>query len=223
MVGQTKNQTFRLLQTLADESMVVMDAGTKKYSLGYRLLELGVVAQKGSPLVIAVSPVLDRLAQEVGETIVLTALVDDMTAICIDKRESSQALQISARVGRRIPLHAGAGSKGLLAFSSADFIDRFLARASPLPRFSEKTCADPDDLKKELAAIRERGYSISDEDLDEGACSVAALVRDHMGDVVAAISIASPKTRFAPADIERNSRAVVAAADEASNLVRSYR
>lgn len=220
MTGQTKNQTFRLLQTLADDGVVVMDADTKRYSLGYRMLEWGVVAQKSSPLVIAVSPVMDRLASEIRETVVLTVLADDMSAICIDKRESSQMLQISAKVGRRVPLHAGAGSTCLLAYSTQEFINQFIARASPLPRFTTRTITDPDCLKAELALIRDRRYSVSDEDLDEGACSIAAPIHDHRGEVVAAVSIASPKTRFREQEFFRNKQAVTAAAEEVSTQLR---
>src|SRR5690606_19523864 len=75
--GQTKNQTFRLLQTLADEGVVIMEAATKRYSLGYRVLEWGVTAQKGSRLTVVASPVLDQLSEDVQETIVLTARADD--------------------------------------------------------------------------------------------------------------------------------------------------
>lgn len=222
MTGQTKNQTFRLLQTLADDRVVIIDPETKRYSLGYRMLEWGIVAQRSSPLVKAVSPVMDRLANDIQETIVLTALADEVSVICIDKRESSQALQISARVGRRIPLHAGAGSKCLLAYSTAEFIERFIEQTSPLPRFTARTVTDPGHLKDELRQIREQGYAVSDEDIDEGACSIAAPIRDSWGEAIAAVSVACPKTRFRDADIARNKQAVMEAADDVSRQLRQY-
>ena len=216
LTGQTKNQTFRLLQTLADEGVVVMEPDTKRYSLGYRMLEWGTVAHKSSPLVVAVSPVMDALADTISETVVLTTLADEVTAICIDKRESSQVLQISARMGKRVPLHAGAGSKCLLAHSTPEFIECFVQRASPLRRFTDRTITDPSELLVELAQIRAQGYSVSDEDLDEGACSIAAPIRNHKGETIAAISIASPKSRFGRDEMQRNREAVIAAAKEAS-------
>lgn len=222
MTGQTKNQTFRLLQTLADDRVVVIDPESKRYSLGYRLLEWGVVAQKSSPLVKAVSPVMDCLADDIQETVVLTTLADEHSAICIDKRESSQALQISARVGRRVPLHAGAGSKCLLAYSPAERIERFIQQASPFPRFTARTITDADHLRHELSQIRQHGFSLSDEDLDDGACSVAAPIRDNLGQVIAAISIASPKTRFGAEDLARNKQAVMEAAGKVSYQLRHY-
>jgi DNA-binding IclR family transcriptional regulator len=222
MTGQTKNQTFRLLQTLADDRVVTIDPETKRYSLGYRVLEWGVAAQRSSPLMKAVSPVMDRLANDIQETVVLTTLADEVSAICIDKRESSQALQISARVGRRIPLHAGAGSKCLLAHSTVGFIERFIEQASPLARFTARTITDPGHLRDELRHIQEQGYAVSDEDIDEGACSIAAPIRDNRGDVIAAVSIACPKTRFREADAARNKQAVTEAADDVSQQLRQY-
>jgi DNA-binding IclR family transcriptional regulator len=126
-------------------------------------------------------------------------------------------LQISARVGKRVPLHAGAGSKCLLAHSTPQLIERFVQRASPLPRFTDRTITDPSLLMDELAQIRTQGYSVSDEDLDEGACSIAAPILNHKGEVVAAISIASPKSRFGCDEMHRNRQAVIAAAKEASS------
>lgn len=215
--GQSKNQTFRLLQTLADENVVVMDPDTKRYTLGYRVLEWGAMAHKGSPLAVAASPVLDRLVEEVGETIVLTARASDYGCICVDKRESgTHALQITARVGRRIPFHAGAGSKCILAHSAPEFVHHFLETETPLERYTERTTTDPRQLLEELERIRQQGFSISDEDIDPGACSIAAPITDHTGNVVAAVSIASPKTRFTKEDITLRQEAVKDAAREIS-------
>ena len=215
--GQSKNQTFRLLQTLADENVVVMDPDTKRYSLGYRILEWGVMAHKGSPLAVAASPVLDRLAEEVGETIVLTARGSDLSCICVDKRESeTHALQITARVGRRIPFHAGAGSKCIFAHSCPEFIQEYLKAASPLERYTDRTITDPEALLRELESIRQQGFSISDEDIDPGASSIAAPITDHTGNVIAAVSIASPATRFTEEDIQVRQKAVKEAARDIS-------
>jgi len=216
MTGQTKNQTYRLLQTLLGHNVVTLDESTKKYSMGHRILEWGVVAQKNSPIVKVAAPFMDQLSSDIGETIVLTTLADERSAICVDKRESNQALQISARIGMRIPLHAGAGSKCLLANSPTTMWDAYIAQGKSLVRYTDKTLVDPDLLKADLTRIRERGYSVSDEDLDPGGCSVAAPIFDFRQKVVASISIASPKTRFGPEEFARNRQAAMNAADDIS-------
>lgn len=216
ITNQTKNQVYRFLKTLQAHNVVTMDEQTKKYRLGPRPMEWGIVAQLNTPIAEVAGPIMDELAEEVGETIVLTMLADQSTAICIDKRESDQVLQISAKVGRRVPLHAGAGGKCLLAFGEDKFRQNYFGRAENLEKFTEYTITDSDELLIELEQIRAVGYSISDEDLDPGACSVAAPVFDSRGAVIATISVASPKTRFGDVDFQQNSRAAVAAAKAAS-------
>ncbi len=223
MLGQTKNQTFRLLQTLVDEGLVIFDLVSKRYRLGYRVVELGVVAQKMLPLVAAASPVMDKVASATGETVNLGTLADDVSAICLDKRESAHPLQIHARIGGRFPLHAGAISKLLLAYSSGPFVERYLLLASPLERFTADTITEPDDLREALRVIRTDGYAISDEDLDAGACAVAAPIRNGTGEVIAGISIAAPKARFGPAERQNIVRTIVTAAEEISLKLRGDR
>lgn len=214
--GQTKNQTYRFLQTLVAHNVVVMEGNTKKYSLGHRPLEWGVVAQHHSPIAKIANTYMDELASAIGETVILTTLADDRSAICIDKRESTQTLQISAKVGRRVPLHAGAGGKCLLAHSPSDLRKSYLKASQPMARFTARTIIDPHTLEEELRHIRSVGYSISDEDLDEGACSVAAPIFTFTGQVVASMSIASPQSRFSEKELARNRTAVINAAAEIS-------
>lgn len=216
ITGLSKNQVFRLLRTLTAEGLLNWDPETKTYTLSYALTELGAVASRGSSLVQAAAPVLDRLAQETGETINLIARADEFTAICIDKRDSARLLQITAKIGARFHLHAGAVPKLLLAFSAPESIERYLAHHQPLQRFTPHTITDPDALRAELAAIRERGYSISDEDLDLGACAIAAPIFDRHGAVIAGVSIAVPASRFGEAERTSYRAAVMAAAAEIS-------
>ncbi|GBD17326.1 Pectin degradation repressor protein KdgR [bacterium HR26] len=216
ITGLSKNQVFRLLRTLTAEGLLNWDPETKTYTLSYALTELGAVASRGSSLVQAAAPVLDRLAQETGETINLIARADEFTAICIDKRDSARLLQITAKIGARFQLHAGAVPKLLLAFSAPESIERYLAHRQPLQRFTPHTITDPDALRAELAAIRERGYSISDEDLDLGACAIAAPIFDRHGAVIAGVSIAMPASRFGEAERTSYRAAVMAAAAEIS-------
>jgi DNA-binding IclR family transcriptional regulator len=214
--GMTKNLVFRLLRTLTAEGLLQWDPKTRTYTLSYDLTELGAVASRGSSLVQAATPVLDRLAQETGETINLIARADEFTAICIDKRDSAWRLQITARIGARFSLHAGAVPKLLLAFSDAENIERYLAQHQPLPQFTPHTITDPDALRAELAVIRQRGVSVSEEDLDLGACAIAAPIYDRHGSVIAGVSIAMPASRFGEPERMRYRETVTAAAAEIS-------
>lgn len=223
MLGQTKNQTFRLLQTLVDEELVIFDLVSKRYRLGYRVVELGVIARRKLPLVAAAAPVMDRLARESGETVNLTTLADDVSAICLDTRESTHQLQIQARVGGRSALHAGAITKLLLANSTDAFVSRYIDLASPLTPFTPCTITDAEVLWEEVREIRRQGHAISDEDLDLGAYSIAAPIRNGTGEVVAGISIAAPKSRLDDDQLDDVLTLVVRAADDISRKLRGDR
>jgi len=210
--GVTKNQAFRMLRTLMLAGFVVQDGETKTYRLGSRIVDLAAVAVHGSSLVHAAAAVLDALAAETGETVNLITRLDDRSAICVDHRESRRRLRITASVGARFALHAGSCPKLLLAFAPPPAIEAYLRNGRPFPRFTPNTITDSTRLRAELDRIAARGYAISDEEIDEGVCSIAAPVRDAAGAVIAGVSVAAPTIRSGPADRQRNTDAVRAAA-----------
>lgn len=200
---QSKNQAFRLLQTLLETGFVRLEPGSKVYCLGpaaYRLL--GAV-QLGDELVLAADQTLDWVRDETGETINLIARDGPDAAVCVAKRESARRLQITAQLGKRFTLHAGASPKLLLAFSPDDRIDAYLARHQPLRALTPYTITEAHQLWDEIRRIREEGFATSDEDLDLGACAVAAPIHDRSGEVVAGISLAMPAARFGPLERDR--------------------
>ena len=71
-----------------------------------------------------------------------------------------------------------------------------IIRDKGLPKLCTNTITEPDELMAELARIRERGYAESHEETDLGAWGIATPIHDRKGDVVAAIGIAGPGSRF---------------------------
>ena len=193
--GYTKSLTFRLLQTLISEEMVIKDPISKTYSLGYGLIELGAIAGRTSTLVRLADPILDALAEETGETINLVVRTDDVSATCIAQRESRNLVQVMGRIGTRYDLHAGATAKVLLAFAPQDVIETYIATRSPLKKLTPNTITDPNELRAELERIRRRGYSISDREFDMHSWGVAAPVYGADGVVQSGISVAAPISR----------------------------
>ncbi len=85
-----------------------------------------------------------------------------------------------------------------------------------LRRYTVNTITEPDALRAELASIRARGYAIDDEEIEVGLRCVAAPIRDHSAQVVAAISVAAPVQRMSKKTVQTTIPSVVAAADERS-------
>ncbi len=200
VTGLSKNKTFRLLYTLTQTGFVHQDVETKRYSLGLPVLYLASALQASNELLLAARDTLDWLQDTVGERINLGGFDGADHAVCVDTRESSRRMQVSAYVGARFPLHAGAVPKALLAFSTDDAIAQYLERNLPLRAFTSRTAQTAGDLWEEIHTIRQQGMAISDEDLDDGVGAVAMPIFDRTGAVVAAVSIATPMARFGPDD-----------------------
>ncbi len=79
-----------------------------------------------------------------------------------------------------------------------------------LAAFTANTITDATQLRAELAAIRERGYAVDNEEYDEGLRCIGSPVWDHNGRVVAAVGIGGPVTRITPARIEELADLVMA-------------
>jgi len=110
-------------------------------------------------------------------------------------------------------MHASGIGKALLAALAPDELEA-LVESKGLPRFTERTLATPEALREDLAGIRERGWSLDDEERHEGMRCIAAAIRDDQGRVVAGVSISGPAARFADASLDALAAHVVAAADE---------
>ncbi|MFI4996042.1 MAG: IclR family transcriptional regulator [Hyphomicrobiales bacterium] len=213
LTGTTKTLAFRMASTLEARGYLLKDPTTRAYTLGYKPLYLSERMQHESPLLRIAEPYLDDLARRTRENVSLTVREDDHT-VCIALRQSPQPLRLYAEVGRRAPLHVGGGPKLLLAYSPPEVQATVLA--GKLETFTPETIIDPKRLGALLRRIRDQGYNISHGDLDSGAFSVAAPLRDHAGRVIASVSVAGPQSRLTK-DLEKlYVRMLVDTADEIS-------
>jgi IclR family KDG regulon transcriptional repressor len=195
--GLPKGTTHRLLTSLAYFDYVRQDAITKNYLLGYKLVELGNLLLHQIDLRTEAHPYLIELADRTSETAHMVIL-DRNEALYVDKVEASEVnggLRMASRLGSRIPTHCSAVGKVLLAFLPEE---RFLSIVEDkgLPRRTENTITDIEELKKHLELIREHGYAFDDEENEKGVKCVAAPIRDQNGEVKAAISISVPGSRI---------------------------
>jgi DNA-binding IclR family transcriptional regulator len=179
---------YRILNTLQQHEMVRRDEAGG-YSLGRRLLSLAAhVASRVTEFDLAAvcQPTLDRLASEVGEGIKLSVL-DEEGILVLAAAQGRREYALTVAPGQRMPIHAGAASKMLLAHLPPDELDFWLSR--PLSAFTSKTITDPKRLKTELARIRRLGWA---QDKGENAPSIqayAAPVFTKSGKLIAAISV----------------------------------
>jgi IclR family KDG regulon transcriptional repressor len=216
LTGSTKTLAFRMASTLEARGYLMKDAETRGYTLGHKPLLLSEKMQHQMPLLRVANPVLDDLVARTRENVSLLVR-DGLHTVCIGIRQSPQPIRLYAELGRQGPLHVGGGPKLLLAHAP-EAVQEDVARGA-LDRFTPETITDPARLRALLARIRAQGYNISHGDQDAGAFSIAAPVRDHLGRVVASLSVAGPQSRLTD-DLERlYVRMLLNAAGEVSFLL----
>jgi IclR family acetate operon transcriptional repressor len=208
--------TYRLVNALEAQGLL-RSVGSGRFRLGAAAVSLGHRAAAGFDLRHDLHSQLEHVAATTRETALLSVLEPRRPAVlCIDRVEAPQPLRLSLEIGTVVPLHAGATSKALLAFLGADVLERVLAR--PLARVASGTITDPDALRRELAAIRERGWASSREETNDGAWGIAAPVRSRDDRALAVIGMAGPLTRHSDAN---EAAARTAVADAARSAARS--
>jgi DNA-binding IclR family transcriptional regulator len=119
-------------------------------------------------------------------------------------------------LGARSPEnHAGAAARVFLAARPDAEIERFLAMHTPLERLTPWTIVDPDQLRIDLARVREQGYAVSDQEVAVGMYGVAAPIYDRREALVGAITLSAPILRAGP---EEQSRHIVAVTEAARRI-----
>lgn len=220
VIEMPKSTVHRILISLERHEFLHQDPETRRFRLGLILLELGRRAYEGIELRQIAKPVLDRLAQETDETILLQVLnqAHDLV-VCIERAQQRSGLRLILEVGATAPLHAGASSKALLAYLTSAEIEDVIAAG--LTALTPHTITSPTKLRTELAEVRANGYAVSFEETDLGAAGVAVPIRDYLDRVVASLTIAGPTTRLNPSTMDRYTELALAAGHEiASKLGR---
>jgi len=168
----------RLLTALKHRGYVSQHEETKRFRLGVAALQLGDRARAVVDLRGVAMPALRRLAQDTGETALLTVLTPGRDrGMCLERVETPQPLRLSVTPGRQLPLHAGASQKVLLAYLPDEDVERVIAAG--LEHLCHATITDPQQLRDELATIRRRGWASSYEETNLGVGDLEDLLREE--------------------------------------------
>ena len=207
----------RILTTLRAHGFLTRDEA-KRFRLGPAAMELGERAQEAIDLRTVSMPILQRLAEESGETALLTVLNDTRDrSVCLERVESTQPLRLSVEAGRTLPLHAGASQKILLAYMPADETERILSGA--LERVWRATITRPDTLRADLALTRRRGWAQSFEETNGGTWGLAVPILDQHDEIVAGIGLAGPSARLTKESTADHLQRLDTAAEEIARMI----
>jgi IclR family acetate operon transcriptional repressor len=203
-----KSTASRLLRALERHELVQRDPQSGALRPGSVLVQYARRGAGNLDLVALARPTLERLAEESSETVNL-AVPSGGGVETVAQVDSGYILGTTNWVGRQLVLHASALGKIFLAAGVA-------SPAATLEAPTPATIVDPEVLQRELAAVRQRGYATSVEELEPGLLAVAAGVRERSGSVIAALAISGPSIRLHQRNLDRLGTLLVVEADALS-------
>jgi IclR family transcriptional regulator, KDG regulon repressor len=191
-LGMHRSTMFRFLATLRARGYIDRDPVTDRYRLGSRVLTIAGAFLDNLDIRHVARPALQALCDRTHELVHLATL-DRGEVVTVERIEGKHPVSLQTGVGARRPVYCTASGKAILAYLPAETVDDLLARG--MDAYTPRTITTPESMHEHLSEVRRLGYSIDDEERIEGVRCAASPVFGHEGNVVAAISVASPIQR----------------------------
>jgi len=194
-LGVSKAAAYSHLATLRGNKLVVQEGNT--YRLGLRYHALGEYVKHQSELYNAGKEPTDELAAETGEYAHLMA-EEHGRGIHIYKGRGEDAVgeeYHTLNLEKPDHLHHTSTGKAVLAHLSEERVDRIVEEYG-LPERTENTITTREGLREDLERVRERGFSINDEEEIKGLRAIGVPIRDDRGKVIGSISVSAPISRM---------------------------
>ena len=218
---------YRLLGTLTHTGFATRSTMSGRYYLGSEARNLATPPASIASQLVTPPPALAQAATESGETVFLTELIGEVP-VCVSLVEARQhALRLFVHIGQEMPLHAAASSRAILAYQ-ADAKVRSMLGAADLKSFTDGTPRTMSQVLHHLESVRERGYDVCEDELDNDVWAIAAPVRSPDGNVTSSVTLAAAGTRMQDDILKEHARETIlraaaalstqlgAAADEAA-------
>lgn len=195
----SKSSLYYHLETLEKLGYVVKEDGV--YQLGLRFLSLGENAKRKEPAFSVVHSRARDLADRIPEEI--SFATEENGRLLVVYHDIGGSAMTDFQVGQYLYMHATANGKMLLSEMSEERVDAIIDRWG-LPKLTDNTITDREELKAELDRVRDRGYAINDEEQREGLRSVGAKVTKPDGTVIGSLAIDGATFRLTDEYIEEH-------------------
>jgi len=195
--GNTRAGARRILLTLVHEGYAVADG--KLFDLTPQVLELGysVLSSKGAWDI--ARPFIDHLSEEIRES-VSAAVLDKFDVVYVSGAQYHRVISVGITVGARFPAHCTANGRVLLASQPFENWPGMIQNI-PLTRMTDRTVTDRVQFRKVLEEVREKGWSLVDQELEIGLMSIAVPLRNSAGGLVGSINVGVPTVRMTPIEM----------------------
>lgn len=211
----SRSSTYRYVQILRKRGLIEETDVPGHFRLGPMVLRLARAFGGDAHLKSLAEPVLQELAGESGESVMLTKR-SGSSVLVLASVDSAQIVRVNIETANNSPLHVGSFGKLHLAYLDAREVDRYLRH--PLRAVAPYTVTDPASLRAELDTIRAQGYALSDSEVEAGMRSLSVPVLDAFGNLAAVLTLAGPAFRMPLSPLRRQAARLTEAAKVISRL-----
>ena len=215
--GLSKSTAFRVAHTLEDLGYLERDPESKRYRPGLKVLRLGFSALNSLEMGQVAQPYLKALSSQCGWTSNMTVR-DEGDIVYVARNKTEQILSVDLHLGSRLPAYCTSMGKALLSDLGRQELQALMG-AGPYARRGPNTIEDLEELDAALEKVRAQGYAINDEELVAGLRAVAAPVRGHTNEVIAAVNVSVPSVRVSLHELEDELAGLVVATARQISLI----
>jgi len=218
--GLTRATARRVLLTLLELGYVQQDG--RDFSLTPKVLDLGYSFLSSFQVVELAETPMERLVDEVKESSSMSVL-DGSDIVYVARVPTSRIMTIALALGSRLPAYPTSMGRVLLAGLTDGQLDAYISRAR-FEKLTPHTVIDPAAFRGVIEQTRADGYTLVDQELEEGVRSIAAPVHNSRGEVIAAINVSCHASRIGVARMRKEFRPkVLETAAEISDRVSALR
>jgi IclR family pca regulon transcriptional regulator len=190
----------RCLYTLMKLGYATSDGRT--YSLLPKVLTLGHAYLSSTPLAVSAQPYLDRISEQLHEACNLATLEGEQVLYIARSAIPQRLISVDLSVGSRLPAYCTSMGRILLAALDDDSLHDYLNNAD-LQAKTSRTLHTPEALWECLQQVRQQGWCLVDQELEQGLRSLAVPVYDSSGHVLAAMNVSTHAGRVPAHELEQ--------------------
>ncbi|MBF9050736.1 helix-turn-helix domain-containing protein [Roseobacter sp. HKCCD9010] len=195
--GMSRATARRFLLTLVKEGYVVTDG--KMFDLTPKVLDLGFSVLSTIGVWDRARPFMERLSDQTGES-VSAAILDGLDVVYVAGVQAHNIISVGITVGSRISAFYTANGRVLLAAQPEEHWDAIIKNAQLIPR-TPRSVTKKAQFREILADVRQKGWSLVDQELELGLLSIAIPLHYRSGVLAGSINIAIPSVRATPEDM----------------------
>jgi DNA-binding IclR family transcriptional regulator len=199
VMEKSPSTLHQYLQTLLQSEFLVKVG--QEYHLSYRFLDYGEYVRQRNPLFEIASVKVEHLADSTGERAQFV-VPEHQQVVVLHTVVGDQAVKAGVRTGQRLPMHATAAGKAMLAHYSHSRVEEIL-ESRGLTKITEHTITDEEELLETLEGVRETGVAFNDQEDTSGLRAIGCAIQDSDGIPVGALSVSGPSHRLEQEDFEQ--------------------